>query len=382
MHFLFVHHADPLSEKVWAGIPLHITRALETAGHHVGVIKNMEPRTTPAARAKKLLSRMVQKKTYDVHRDPKVAKLRALWTDQRIRTVEPLDAVLICDFGDGAYLETDVPIIAIKDATWNQLLDYYPGYERKNLRAETIEGGIYLDKLGLGRCAHAIYSTSWAANSAIRDCQADPSKLSVCPFGANFENPPSRDAVRAFIAGRGKGPCKLLFIGKDWYRKGGEKAVSIAKSVQRCGLDVELHIVGTEPDGQFPDFLASHGPLWKQNEDDLRKLVRLFEQSDFFILPTRADCSPIVFCEAAVYGLPVITCDTGGVKETVRGEWGLALPQSSPDADYADWIVRKFTDRAEYERLAWLARSAFESGLNWNAMARHIVAVTENLIRA
>src|ERR1700730_14892649 len=381
MHFLFLHHADPLSEKVWAGIPLHITRTLETAGHHVSVIKDLEPRTTQLARVKKLMSRLVQKKIYDVHRDPKVAKLRALGADKRIRAVEPLDAILISDFGDSAYLETDVPIIAIKDATWYQLLDYYPGYERKNLHAKTIEGGLYLDKLGLSRCAHAIYSTPWGANSAIRDCQADPSKVSVCPFGANFENPPSRDDVLAFLSRRGKGPCKLLFVGKQWYRKGGDRAVSIAESVQRCGIDVELHVVGTKPDGQIPDFLVPHGPLWKKTDDDLRKLLGLFEESDFFILPTRADCSPIVFCEAAVYGLPVITCDTGGVKETVRGEWGLVLQQGSPPADYADWIVQNFNDRARYERLAWLARRAFESDLNWSAMAAHIVAVTENVRR-
>jgi hypothetical protein len=46
MRFLYLHHADPLSEKVWAGIPLNITRTLETAGHHVSVIKDFEPRTT------------------------------------------------------------------------------------------------------------------------------------------------------------------------------------------------------------------------------------------------------------------------------------------------------------------------------------------------
>lgn len=381
MHFLFLHHADPLSEKVWAGIPLHITRTLETAGHQISVIKNLEPKTTPVARVKKRLSWIVQKKIYDVHRDPKVAKRRALWADEKIRKVEPLDAILISDFGDSAYLETDVPIIAIKDATWAQLLDYYPGYERKNLRAETIEGGIYLDKLGLRRCAHAIYSSSWAANSAIRDCQADPSKLSVCRFGANFENPPSRGDLSRFLRRRGKNRCKLLFIGKQWYRKGGDRAVSIAEAVQNRGVDVELHVVGTEPEGQIPDFLVPHGPLWKKTEDDLRKLLGLFEESDFFILPTRADCSPIVFCEAAVYGLPVITCDTGGVKETVRGGWGLVLPPNSPATDYADWIVRNFTDRGEYERLAWLARGAFESDLNWRVMAEHIVAVAEDVRR-
>ena len=84
---------------------------------------------------------------------------------------------------------------------------------------------------------------------------------------------------------------------------------------------------------------------------------------------------------AAVYGLPVITCDTGGVKETVRGGWGLVLPPNSSATDYADWIVRNFTDRGEYERLAWLARGAFESDLNWRVMAEHIVAVAEDVRR-
>jgi glycosyltransferase involved in cell wall biosynthesis len=381
MRFLFVHHADPLSERVWSGTPLHIIRALESEGHHVAVINNLKPVGTLLTRFKGQLYSRLQKKVFNVNRDPRIARLRARGANQRIRAMGAVDAILVVHLGDSAYLETDIPVIAVQDSTWYQLLDYYPGYERKNLHRETLDGGVYLDRLGLRRCAHAIYNSSWGANSAMTLYGIDPSKVSVCPFGANLENPPPRSEVSAFLRRRGKQPCKLFFLGKEWYRKGGDRAVSIAAAVRQRGIDVELHVVGVKPDGQIPDFLVPHGPLWKQHAGDLKKLLGLFEESDFFILPTRAECCAVVFSEAAAYGLPVITCDTGGVGEVVRGSWGIALPPNAPAADYASWIAENFLDRAKYESLAWQARDAFERELNWDAVVKHIIAVTEKVRR-
>ena len=52
-------------------------------------------------------------------------------------------------------------------------------------------------------------------------------------------------------------------------------------------------------------------------------------------MPTRADCTPISFCEAASYGLPVISTDTGGVAAVVEpGETGILLPLNASAEQY------------------------------------------------
>jgi hypothetical protein len=41
----------------------------------------------------------------------------------------------------------------------------------------------------------------------------------------------------------------------------------------------------------------------------------------------------------------------------------------------AEWAVNLYKDRAAYERLAWLAREAYETRLNWTAFCSHAVQV-------
>jgi glycosyltransferase involved in cell wall biosynthesis len=53
----------------------------------------------------------------------------------------------------------------------------------------------------------------------------------------------------------------------------------------------------------------------------------LFLDADVFVLPTHADCLPVVLQEAAAAGLPVITTDVGAVREcVVQGESGWVIP--------------------------------------------------------
>lgn len=377
MRFLLIDRSEKFTEELWAGIPLYFYHALQAAGHTVVVLSNLQPRATLSLRLKAFLQRKLSKKIRVMDRDPGIARLRAPRTLARIRAAGPVDAIVITYLADVAYLETDIPIIAIQDSTWYQLLDYYRGYERSRLHPTTIDGGVSLDKVGLGRCAHIIYSSSWAADSAIRDYGADPSKVSVNPFGANLTTPPSRDEVVGFIKRRGQSACKILFLGKDWQRKGGDKAIAIAAAVQSLGVPVELHVVGSLPMGNTPGFVVPHGQLWKQDENDWFKLRALFEQCDFFVLPSQADCTPIVFSEAAAYGLPCLSHDTGGVKETLRAG-GIALQLTATPADFARWIVENFRDRNNYERLALQWRHEFESRLNWGTMVSRVASIAES----
>ena len=62
-------------------------------------------------------------------------------------------------------------------------------------------------------------------------------------------------------------------------------------------------------------------------EKDRSRLTDLLMDSALLLVPTRADCSPIAFCEANGFGLPAVSTDTGGVSSLVRdGENGLLLP--------------------------------------------------------
>ena len=168
-------------------------------------------------------------------------------------------------------------------------------------------------------------------------------------------------------------------MGVDWYRKGGDIAIAIAQRLADRGLAVELQVVGCHPTGTVPVFVRPFGFLSKTDPPQAQQIRRLFEEADFFVLPTRADCFAMVLSEAAAYGLPVAATRLGGIPELVRESWGsLFSPNATPD-EFAEWIHAHYLDRQTYEQMAWSARENFEERLNWDVFCRRLAALTKTL---
>lgn len=121
--------------------------------------------------------------------------------------------------------------------------------------------------------------------------------------------------------------------------------------------------------------------LDKNDAGDRERLDALLLESHYLILPTKADCSPVVFCEAFACGLPVVTCAVGGVPEIVtHGVNGFVVDSDAhPDA-YADLIEGHYSDGEAYLRFRRAARDAYESTFNWQEWARRIRGVAEEFV--
>ena len=110
-------------------------------------------------------------------------------------------------------------------------------------------------------------------------------------------------------------------------------------------------------------------------EADRKCLHNLFSTADFFILPSRAECAAIAFCDANAFGLPVLTTDVGGISSFVRnGVNGYMLPISASGDDFAKEIKRILDDPACYQRLRQQSRAEYESRLNWDTWANKLLA--------
>jgi glycosyltransferase involved in cell wall biosynthesis len=374
MRLASLHHSDLNSEALWSGIPLNIMRNLRALGHEVALVHKLEPQAPFAGRVKTWFYKYAREKQYLMNRDPAMIRLRAKDGNRKLKAIGAVDAVLVTYPPDAAFVETSAPVILLHDATWPLLLDYYPGYERSRMARETIEGGMLLDRLAIERCDRLVYFSRWAESSAVETFAASRGKVSTALPGPNMVDLPARENVHSFLDRRGQGPMRLLFLGVEWHRKGGDIAVRVAAEIERRGVPVELHVAGCKPEGEVPQFVRAHGMLRKDVEREAKELRELLETSDFFLLPTRADALGVVFAESAAFGLPVMTAATGGVADAVREEWGFAPPPGTAAQSYADWAIERFRNRAEYERLAWLARDAYEGELNWPAYCRHIVS--------
>jgi len=379
LHLIVIGGLDPDNAETWSGTPKSIVDALREQNHRVSTVGPLQKLETGWPRIKKCWHGWCGK-TYLPIRDPAVVRRRMAALTAALRALQPYDAVIAWHAADAAIARATAPLIFVHDATWLRLLDFYPHYERRHLTQSTIASGEILDRNALANCAHAVYSSHWASQSAQEDYGTPAAKLSVHPFGANLPLIPTDDMLRGAIEERGHGPCRLLFIGSDWQRKGGDTAITVARRLNERGIACELNVVGQKPTANLPDYVRSHGSLSHKNPQDMAKRAALLTQADFLILPSRADCTPIVLSEAAAYGLPIATSAVGGIPETIGDSgWSKAFPPGTQGDCFVDWMEQAYRDRAHYQRMALLGRREYERRLNWQSFVQALSGTIREL---
>lgn len=262
------------------------------------------------------------------------------------------------------FLKTSIPIIYLSDITFSLYHQLYePGFDKQECDWASKQ-----ESIAISKASKLIYSSQWAADSAISDYQAEADKIEIIPFGANLDTPPLAEEA---LAKKPTSTCRLLLVGKDWYRKGGDIAFQTLISLLQKGVDAELVVVGCMPPAEIKhDKLIVIPYLNKNVPQERKQLDKLFLSSHFFILPTRADCSPIVTCEANAFALPVLTTDVGGIPTIIKeGKNGYTLPLSASGDDYANLIIENFSEESVYENLRHSSRKEYETRLNWDKWA-------------
>ncbi len=169
-------------------------------------------------------------------------------------------------------------------------------------------------------------------------------------------------------------PPLILSVGLICRRKGHDVLLDALARVRH--RDWQAAIVGTTHDH------AVQRALLKQRaalglEDRVRftgeisgaELDRLWRQARIFALATRYEGYGMVLSEAQLYGLPIVTCATGAVPQTVSPrEAILAEPEDA--AAFADALDRLLSDDPLRERMAAASLAAGKDLPDWHDAAR------------
>jgi glycosyltransferase involved in cell wall biosynthesis len=249
------------------------------------------------------------------------------------------------------------------------LVDEYDNFS--NLSPGSVREGHEVERLAIEKSDLVLYPSEWAAGSAVRRYGADRGRILITPYGANLNDVPRADAI---VSRARPERCVLLFLAREWERKGGDIVVATLDELVRRGVDAELVVCGCSPPPSARRDRMRVVPFLDKNDPTQgRELAAHLSSAAFLFVPTRADCFPIVFCEASAYGVPVVTTDVGGVSEAVHdGKNGLVLaPDARPDA-YAAAIEVIFGDNSAYNRLTASTRREFDDRLNWDAWGRDV----------
>jgi glycosyltransferase involved in cell wall biosynthesis len=368
MKIAYVTSYNSSDMHAWSGLGYYICRSLRDSGFQIDTVETTGTPYSIMSTVKRLLYRTISSKKYRNDRSPALLKHYSAQIEKTLKSLE-------CDivFSPGtipiAYFETDKPVVFWADATFAGMVDFYPDFT--NLCAESIRNGNEMEQSALSRCKLAIYSSEWAANSAIQNYDVSSEKVRVVPFGANIECDRRLEDIAQIAARRAFNVIKLLFVGVDWFRKGGDIALSVAALLNRHGIKTELNIVGCEPPCNVPDFVKLYGFVSKTTIQGRRILNNLFAESHFLILPSRAECFGVALAEASSFGLPCLATDVGGVSTAVKNGFNGKLFRVGENPEsYCEYILSLISSKPEYEKLALSSFREYSNRLNWSSAGK------------
>lgn len=368
---------DPESLKTWSGLPPFILGALQ---RNLGDVAPIAPMSVRTGRLFYMLTNSRQRvsgRWHPAHLNPVAIRLARSRLKAAIDAMQPELVFAIAASTLVEAVPDRTKVVYLTDGTFRLLHNYYD--KLSNIPASAARRADDCEKRAISRADALVYSSEWAANSAVRDYGAPRSKITVVPFGANLPDPPSAPSPVLFD---GK-TLRLLLLGVEWKRKGADIAVDTASALRAKGIDATLTIVGcTPPDGTpLPPWVENIPFLSKNVPAEYERFKQLFQESHFFILPTRAECSAVVLGEAAAYGLPVMVNDTGGLRDMVAdGETGWILPPDAGGEAYATRILELVSSPEDYATMRRNSRQRFENTLNWDAWAAPVANVARSLV--
>ena len=368
----FVSLEDHTDVRAWSGTPYHMLEALKKQNISIEIFnplkQNFRYPLLPLRIAARLCRRDIEFNRYQIALRSYAKQLKQKMQKHPVDVVFSLSSIPI------TLLDCPEPIIFYTDAMFHRISKYYGGVWDR-LTSSALRRGRQQEEAALQRCTFAVYSSTWVAEGSRELTQ--PDKVRVVPFGANMAVDHDLETVRGWVeerVNRISSECRLLFIGVDWARKGGDVAVEATRLINEAGINTRLTIVGCQPADEVPAFVDVIGFVSKQSAEGRAQLKELYKNAHFFILPTRAELSAIVYCEASAHGLPIVTFKTGGAEDYVReGINGFCLPSDSKPEGFATYIRDIMKDKNRYSALCLGGFNEYKSRLNWDTTASALV---------
>ncbi len=380
MKIAFVSIADSSRLTSASQHSYFMAKALRDQGLNLELITPLQTHESTLGWMERKLRRLFGGRRILRDREPSTVRHFARQVEQRLDRVS-FDILFSHGTIPIGLLEIEKPIAFWADATFAGMLDFFPSFSRISRRS--IHYGNLFEQMAITKSALAVYSSDWARNSCLANYKADPAKVFFVPYGANLEKEPTAAEVEAGIRRRAMRPCKLLYIGQDWRRKGGALAVRLAEELNRRGLPAELTLIGSFPDHRtrLPVYVRPLGTISKSDHGEIGLLTERMRETHFLVLPTHADSSPRVLNEANAFGIPCLTTCVGGIASIVQDEVnGHLFP---PDATFperaAEYIAAVMASPSGYQDFARRAYSAYITKNNWNASAKRVKELLEQL---
>jgi glycosyltransferase involved in cell wall biosynthesis len=214
-------------------------------------------------------------------------------------------------------LMTAIPTVVSMDATplnFDKIGNPYDHQPSEYGPVESFKNA--LNRRAFNKARRLIIWHQWGRQSLINEYGIDNEKIVVISPGVDVDKwNVTRDAYSG-------GPLRLLFVGGNFRRKGGEFLLQAFREhlMEKCELDI---VTRERVDTRGMRGVRVHYDLAPNTPE----LMALYARADLFTFPTLADTLPLAVMEAMASGLPVITTTVGALAEEVdNGVTGFLIP--------------------------------------------------------
>jgi glycosyltransferase involved in cell wall biosynthesis len=202
--------------------------------------------------------------------------------------------------------------------------------------------------------AHHIFTMGEPARSSlIADYGIAKERITVTGGGINFSSLPAPRPEPATEP-------RILFIGREFERKGGEILLKAFHSVRKRFPTATLHVVGPRKR------LAKRGVIAHGLISDRKQISELYRLARLVCAPSLYEPWGFVLTEAMAHGVPCIGTTVQSIPEILdHGRAGMLVPPSDVDA-VAEAIVTLLEDDLLASRLAAHGRRRVEQHYIWD----------------
>lgn len=374
----FITEQSPTNKHSWSGTNHYVFEVLKKNGHKVTALGPLTPKVLQLIFG--LLNKIslsLFKMRFDYRHSTIYSKAFGRLFTKKLRSIDH-DIIVVCGGSEyAAYIRTNKPIFLIVDRVIAGTINYHSILS--GLWKFSEKQSIKTDKTAMQKAKAVVFSSPWAAEHAKKHYGQKKEQSLIIPFGANLDKIISRELA---LKEKRFDEFKLLLVGTSWKNKGADIAFNALKILEKKGLNVSLTIVGCVPLEPIQHKKLTIIPFIDKNtvtgQDELAKL---FLSHHLFLLPTRFDCTPIVFCEASSFGVPIITSDTGGVKGHIKeGVNGFTVPYEDIGELFAEKIESIIKSEIDYTKLCISTRELYEQELNWDHWEKEFTSNVKHLI--
>lgn len=279
-----------------------------------------------------------------------------------LRNISPRCPVIIDGLAFGALdirgvADLPAPIVA---------LVHHPLAKESGLSAAQRNTLFETERQNLSRVSRVLVPSPHTANILSSEYDIPLDRITIATPGIDQPNTRSQPIT----------PPLILSVGIQLPRKGHDVLLQALSEI--ADLDWQAVIVGAPLDQEYASLLRGlcaslglEGRVQLAGQLEQNALDELYQKASLFALATRYEGYGIVFDEALVHGLAIVSCDTGAVRDTVPIGTGQLVPPDQPQA-FAAALRRLLTNPDQRQACATTSRLAGKLRPGWDNTARRV----------